>query len=195
MNSLNQKSKNSSICLSQKVNTLFQFYFGEQSTTYNVVKKLLPEKHRNIKFFSYYSFQPFLIDPDTEIGMIIIKAFSLFEGYIKKSDLVIPNLDKIILCLPKTLHKIEGNINEFIPKKDIYEYYTKYGKDIYIIPSRCISLFGECILENPLRIERFNRRKNFIYMVKHILSLKEDKPLLLKLCSIDLIVHIIAKYI
>lgn len=167
-----KKSKKSKkmlpICISFPVNPLFQDYFGKELTSSGFLKKLLPTVP--ITYLPLCSSQPLLIDTDSEIGKIIIKALSLFGG----------------------------NIDDLTLNKNLYEYYRALEncKTISIIPIMSMSLFKNRICENPLLIEkRWNRRKNFIYMVKHILSLKENKPLLLKLCCVDLVVYIIAKYI
>jgi len=167
-----KKSKKSKkmlpISIRSKVNPLFQDYFGKELTFNGFIKKLLPTVHYTR--LPAVSSQPLLINIDYELGKIIIKALSLFGG----------------------------NIDDLTLNKNLYEYYRALEncKTISIIPIMSMSLFKNRICENPLLIEkRWNRRKNFIYMVKHILSLKENKPLLLKLCCVDLVVYIIAKYI
>ena len=142
---------------------------------------------------------------------ISFRVKPLFQGYFGKELTSNGFIKKLLPTVHYTrlpevsskplLIKIDSELGEIIIKsislsEGSIEIPYINDETISIIPIRCTRLFRDCICENPLLIEkRWNIRKNFIYMVKHILSLKENKPLLLKLCSVDLVVYIIAKYI
>ena len=222
------------------IHPIFRRVFGEisdETTILDILNKLMS----NEDIFNNL----IKINANTDYGILIIKAMSLFDGFVNIDDLTISNKDHQIIKFVTKYNSREGNkdywkckvcnsesinprdpLNEcqicgggrfhniklenleyieysripipslnFISKNKIYEYYLMYSTNICLKFIDLQHIISECIFDNPLRIEKWNRRKNFILLSRHIFFLREYNYLLLKLFSINDIIVLIGTYL